>query len=114
MKKKLMSVIIMAAMIITLTACGAGGGTDSSSAGEDEEVTLTLMVDSDETLDGLEAVCEKAKEAVGINVELDVYTAGSDGDNLVKTRLASGIWRISVSGQIVNSNLWGRKNISLI
>ena len=85
-----MSVIIMAAMIITLTACGAGGGTDSSSAGEDEEVTLTLMVDSDETLDGLEAVCEKAKEAVGINVELDVYTAGSDGDNLVKTRLASG------------------------
>lgn len=90
MKKKLMSVIIMAAMIITLTACGAGGGTDSSSAGEDEEVTLTLMVDSDETLDGLEAVCEKAKEAVGINVELDVYTAGSDGDNLVKTRLASG------------------------
>lgn len=55
-----------------------------------EEVTLTMMVDSSRTLDGINAICELAKEKLGITVEIETYLGGEEGDNLIKTRLAAG------------------------
>jgi len=62
----------------------------ADTAGEYKEATLTLLIDSDQPLAGLEAVCALAKEKLGITVEIETRLGGSDGDNIVKTRLASG------------------------
>lgn len=55
-----------------------------------EGVTITLMIDQNTLPDGFNAVAEVAKETLGLEVELDAYVGGAEGDNLVKTRLASG------------------------
>lgn len=108
--KKVLAALLAVTVVMGLNGCSSGlqGAADAEapkqqderqtadaaqteeSKKDDEEVTLTLSVDSDETLDGLQAVCDKAKEVLGITVELDIYTAGTDGDNIMKTRLASG------------------------
>lgn len=129
MKRKVLSILMAAAMTVGLLA-GCGGGSDSGtsdsggnedaapaqqeeaadtgeSAGSDDaadatdtaaadgeyeykEATITLLVDKDSTWTGLEAVCELAKEKLGITVEIETRVGGADGDNIMKTRLASG------------------------
>lgn len=49
-----------------------------------------MSVDADETLTGLEAVCAKAEELLGIKVEIEIRPAGLEGESLIRTRLASG------------------------
>ena len=125
MKKKVLSVLMAAAMTVGLLA-GCGGGNDSSSEsggneaaapaadsaedeaapaqdsaeggasadtaadGEYKEATITMLVDKETTTTGIEAVCALAKEKLGITVEIETRVGGGDGDNIVKTRLASG------------------------
>lgn len=123
MKRKVLSILMAAAMTVGLLA-GCGGGSDSGtsdsggnedaapaqqeetadtveSAGSDDaadtaadgeykEATITLLLDKDSTWTGLEAVCELAKEKLGITVEIETRVGGADGDNIMKTRLASG------------------------
>ena len=55
-----------------------------------QEDTLTLLIDSDASQAGLLAVCDLAKEKLGITVEIETRVGGPDGRNIVKTRLASG------------------------
>ena len=62
----------------------------TDSTGDYKEANLTLLIDSNATAAGLEAVCALAKEQLGITVTIETYPGGSDGDNIVKTRLASG------------------------
>lgn len=57
---------------------------------EYKEADLTMLIDTDMTLAGIEAVCNLAKEKLGITVEIETRAGGADGDNIVKTRLASG------------------------
>lgn len=101
MKRKIVSVILAAAMLGgALAGCGnssAGSGdagesgdNGSSGGGEDkEDITITMLIAaSDGSADGVKAVVEKAEEALGITIEVE--EVGTDADNLVKTRLASG------------------------
>ncbi len=62
----------------------------SDSEWEYKEADLTMLIDGDTSAAGLEAVLAIAKEKLGINVELELRAGGADGDNIVKTRLASG------------------------
>ncbi len=55
-----------------------------------EGVTLTVLKDGDSADAGIEAVAALAKEKLGMDIEFEYRVSGSDGDNLVKTRLASG------------------------
>ncbi len=55
-----------------------------------EGVTISILKDGDSADAGLEAVGALAKEKLGLEVVLEYRVSGSDGDNLVKTRLASG------------------------
>ncbi len=52
--------------------------------------TISMLIDSDLSLDGFKAVAQLAEEKLGIKVELEFRVGGADGDNTVKTRLASG------------------------
>ena len=49
-----------------------------------------MLIDTDMTLAGIQAVCDLAQEKLGITVEIETRAGGADGDNIVKTRLASG------------------------
>lgn len=53
---------------------------------EYKEADLTLMIDNNVSLDGLNAVLELAKEKLGISVEVEYKV----DDSVLKTRLASG------------------------
>lgn len=55
-----------------------------------EGVTLTLLKDSDIADEGINAVIELAGEKLGLKVDVEQRVGGADGDNIVKTRLASG------------------------
>lgn len=111
--KKLAAFMLTGAMIGgVLTGCGSGGsdagdgaataetaGTaaEASADGESgagakpyEGVTLTLLKDSDIVDDGINAVIALAEEQLGLKVEVEQRVGGADGDNIVKTRLASG------------------------
>ncbi len=68
----------------------AAGEASSDSKWEYKEATLTLLTDGEVSLAGLEAVLALAKEKLGITVEVEQRAGGADGDNIVKTRLASG------------------------
>lgn len=57
---------------------------------EYKEASITLSIDKDVSLAGLEAVVALAKEKLDITVEIETRVSGAEGDAMVKTRLASG------------------------
>ncbi|MFV0362405.1 MAG: ABC transporter substrate-binding protein [Suipraeoptans sp.] len=99
--KKIVALGLTAVMTLGLLV-GCGGSSDSSetdtseatssdtNSTEVEEVTLTLLIDTDVTLAGFEAVCALAEEELGITIDIETRPGGNDGDNIVKTRLAAG------------------------
>jgi raffinose/stachyose/melibiose transport system substrate-binding protein len=80
--------------LVTLSACGGGSseGSSGDAAGEGGSTALTLLTDNAETtVAGAEAVIAAFEEAnAGITVELETRPGGSEGDNIVKTKLATG------------------------
>ena len=59
----------------------------------EDTVTLSLLVDQnwlDQYGEALTALSDAVLEKYNIQIELENKTNGSDGDNLVKTRLAAG------------------------
>ncbi len=117
MKFKKFSALLLAVVLImsSLTGCSskeskttsddtnAGTVTDSADADTTaataeatpearkyEGITLTVLKDSNSTDLGFNAVLEKATEELGMKFEVEKYVGGPDGDNIIKTRLASG------------------------
>jgi len=100
----------LAVLLAALAGCGSSGNTSTSSsqstgtssnteqtateststAKEFEGVTLTLLMDNDSSRDGLTAVAKLIEEKTGIKTEIELRPGGSEGDNVVKTRLATG------------------------
>lgn len=81
---------------LTLAGCAAagesGGSSESTDSSGSEETTLTMFIDdATGTVASVEAMVE-AYKAIAPNVTIEVETrpGGADGDNLVKTRLATG------------------------
>ena len=76
------------AMTVALAGCSAGGG----SASGDGSVTLSYLVDNGEATVAVAEALAKAFEAENPDIKIDVQTRpqGSEGDNLIKTRLSTG------------------------
>ena len=74
---------------LALSACG---GDDSGSSEEGGDVSLSFLVDNAETTvqsaEGVIAAFEDANP--GITIEVETRPQGGEGDNIVKTRLATG------------------------
>ncbi len=62
----------------------------TSKAAPAEKVTLTLLVDNNTVLDGPKAVFEEIEKKYNVATEIELRPGGAEGDNLVKTRLATG------------------------
>ena len=108
MKKKLIAVLLAAAMLVSLCSCGntgsgteAGGaqtqeagGDDANTSGEKEPVTFTIAVDlhpltKDEDFNNKEAF-KMAEEATGVHIEW-MPIATSDAEDKVNIMLASDL-----------------------
>lgn len=97
MKRKLISLMLCFAVASGLIACGgadkktadsSGGGNDAKDGFGGEEISILWV--SNSTMDGVNAVVKAAEEKLNIKVNLEQVPGGEDGDNVVKTRLASG------------------------
>lgn len=82
---------------LVLSACGglgSGGssGGESEAAGADGNVTLSFLVNSGETNEAQAKALVEAfqKENPTITIETSTRPGGGEGDNLVKTKLATG------------------------
>lgn len=85
----------LAAGALTLTACAPGSlgsSTGDSSAPGAADVTITLLADnSDQTTKTSQAAIDAFNATnPGVTVKLETRAQGTDGDNIVKTRLATG------------------------
>lgn len=85
---------LAAAAALTLAACSGGeSGGDSAGSGDGAEASeISVYIDSDPSSvslwDALKAAYEEANP--GMTLEVETHPSGSEGDNLVKTRLATG------------------------
>lgn len=96
-KRKVMSIILTLVMTVGLAAgCGSDSSSDSSSgsgsgtSSGDSDKELSMLIDTDVSIAGFDAVAALAEEKLGITISVETRPGGSDGDNVVKTRLASG------------------------
>jgi len=93
-KGRLALVAGFAAGALALTACSSGslGSSDPSASGAAGNVEITYLVDSAEqtvkTADALVAAFKATN--VGVTVKVETRAQGTDGDNAVKTKLATG------------------------
>ncbi|WP_344487053.1 ABC transporter substrate-binding protein, partial [Nonomuraea monospora] len=73
-----------------LSSCGSGSGTESG--GDAGTVTLQFLVDNSQaTVDTVKALSDAFMKAnPTIKIETETRPGGSEGDNIVKTRLSTG------------------------
>lgn len=72
------------------TAPASSEAAPSEAPATDEPITVSLLIDNQSTLDGLNAVIAAIKEKHNIITEIELRPGGDEGDNVVKTRLATG------------------------
>ncbi|WP_030443031.1 ABC transporter substrate-binding protein [Actinoplanes subtropicus] len=91
MRTRHIAVALLAAGSMALTACSAGslGSSDSSAGGK---VTLNFLVDNGaETVKIANQLAKDfAAKNPAIEIKVETRPAGTDGDNLIKTRLSTG------------------------
>ena len=75
--KKFLAVILAVMMIASLSATAFAD-------------TLRIAVDTNASADGLQAVIDKAREDIGVDVEIEIRPGGDEGDNMVKAWIAAG------------------------
>lgn len=99
----------LAALMAVSTLAGCGGSEAQSSAASASQTSVSsaaqtngglqkfdtpqkirLLMNKDDSLEGLNAVIKSAAEKLNIEVEVEIRPGGTEGDNVVKTRLASG------------------------
>ncbi|SHJ44897.1 raffinose/stachyose/melibiose transport system substrate-binding protein [Anaerocolumna jejuensis DSM 15929] len=108
--KKLSAIFLIAALTAaSATGCSSnkidtsadkakveGNTTASPTASTDagtkkyEGVTLSILRENSMSAEGLNAVLKAATDELGMKFDVETYVSGSDGDNIIKTRLASG------------------------
>jgi len=90
-KKKFMSIIFTVALFTGILAGCSGKEETSTTSGEGEkQETLSILIDNQTQVDGIKAIAEAFEEKYNIKTEFETRPGGSEGDNLVKTRLATG------------------------
>jgi len=86
---------VAAAALVTMSACssGLGGGSSSTgNAGGGGSKTLSLLVDNGaSTVKSAQAVIDAFQKAnPGVTVKMETRPGGTQGDNIVKTKLSTG------------------------
>ncbi len=88
-KGKLISLISTVALFSGILA-GCSDDASSSESSSKGTKTLTFLIDNQTQLGGIEAIAEAFEEKHNIEIEIETRPGGAEGDNLIKTRLATG------------------------
>ena len=86
MKRKVLLVLLVVLLCSQFLFAGGRSAGGTSAQGK----VVTLLVDKDFDLSGTEAVMRAIESQLGIRTEVEVRMGGTEGDNIVKTRLATG------------------------
>jgi raffinose/stachyose/melibiose transport system substrate-binding protein len=92
MRLRRTGVLGVAVMSLVLGACSAGSLGSNDDEGGGGKVTLSFLVDNSEDTvkTGQQLVKDFAAKDPNITLKLETRPAGTEGDNLVKTRLSTG------------------------
>lgn len=87
--RKISSLLVV---VLTATLLFGAGSKEQGPAGavKDEQVVITMLIDNGQALEGFNAVAKAAEKKLGIKLELEIRPGGNEGENIVKTRLATG------------------------
>lgn len=90
--KKFMSVVFSAALFAGVLAGCSGTKEEASSEKDSEQKTLTVLTDNENpaNIEALNDIAAEFEKKYSIKTEIETRPGGSEGDNLVKTRLATG------------------------
>lgn len=90
--RHLLLLFVSILILSILTACSSGSGeTSGGSSGDGSEpITLSLLIGNTSSRAGVEAVAKLVEEKYNIKTEFETRPSGAEGDNLMKTRLATG------------------------
>lgn len=97
--KKACLLSLFALFLLAVAACGDDNSSDAINDATEtsndeseahEPVTLSFLVDNQTVMDGIEAVAENIENLYNITTEFEIRPGGTEGDNVVKTRLATG------------------------
>jgi raffinose/stachyose/melibiose transport system substrate-binding protein len=80
-------------LILAVCMAGyAGGGSQAQSSGGEAAAkkVVTFLVDKDSDFTGAQAVIDAIERRLGIRTEVEIRPGGTEGDNMIKTRLATG------------------------
>ncbi|GIO16305.1 hypothetical protein J19TS2_58600 [Cohnella xylanilytica] len=72
------------------SSASAPPSASASSERYEKPVTLKLLIDNQTSTAGIQAVADEIEKRYNIKTEFDLRPGGGEGDNLVKTKLATG------------------------
>lgn len=85
------TIVVVLVFLVALPVFSGGRGESPAAADASDDVRrLTFLVDNQSELSRLQSVFDAAEEQLGISVEIDLRPGGAEGDNIVRTRLATG------------------------
>ena len=88
--KKLGIVLVMLCIVPALMFSAGSKESASGVAKVEEPVVITLLFDNGQALNGFNAVAKVAEKKFNIKLEMEIRPGGKEGENIVKTRLATG------------------------
>ncbi|MDR1902826.1 MAG: extracellular solute-binding protein [Treponema sp.] len=86
---KIRTITVMLLVIGAGLVFAAGGKQDGASGGGKKQV-LTFLTDKDTNFVGPQAIIDAFEKKYDVTVEVEVRQGGTEGDNIIKTRLATG------------------------
>jgi raffinose/stachyose/melibiose transport system substrate-binding protein len=87
--KKTVFVLVLAMILIGSGFAGGGSQPGGSSSGGGSQA-ITFLYGKDTVFDGFQAVIDAIQRRYNIRTNLDIHPGGTEGDNIIKTRLATG------------------------
>lgn len=89
-RRTILTIISTLLLLVVLSACSSDEKESASKKDGTEEKTVTFLVDNQTVMDGIDAVATEIEKQFNIKTEVEIRPGGTEGDNVVKTRLATG------------------------
>jgi raffinose/stachyose/melibiose transport system substrate-binding protein len=83
-------VLLFACVILLLPGCNGKSAGGSASSGSNKEQVVTILINKDNPFAGAQAVIDALEKKTGIKTEIEIGAGGTEWDNQIKTRLATG------------------------
>ncbi|RKX81544.1 MAG: carbohydrate ABC transporter substrate-binding protein [Spirochaetes bacterium] len=83
-------VLVLTVMFLVFSQGLFASGGDEAAVESDKPVVLTFLIDKNTQIDAIRAVAEAFEKKTGIITEFEFHPGSAEGENVIKTRLATG------------------------